>query len=126
MELDPDRSWQEHVQSIFIYCLVHFYRGIDAKFANHPLRNEMRRLPELDTQEALNEWFTTFIDDPTTQAWAMHKKTPWILSGIVRHQSRMDAKFWNMADKNSNIIECTHQKSYQSGQNSSLMTAIQK
>src|SRR5947209_20532717 len=115
-EIDSERSWDEHIQHIFIYCLVHFYRGIDAKFANHVLRDEMRRLPNLDTEDALNQWFDTFLNDSTTRAWAQHKKTTWILSGIVHDQSRMDKKFWNMADKNSNIIESTHQKSYQSGQ----------
>jgi hypothetical protein len=125
-ELDARRSWQEHIQHIFIYCLVHFFRGIDAKFASHPLRNEMRRLHELDTKEAVAQWFHTFLEDPVTRAWAQHKKVMWILSGIVRDQSRMDAKYWDMADKTSNIIESTHQKSYQSGQGCSLIVAIQK
>lgn len=129
MEIDEsgiERDWQDECEHILIYCLVHFFRGIDAKFANHPLRNEMRRLPELDSEEAISQWFDTLTNDPSTRAWAQHKKTRWILSGIVRERSRMDAKFWNMADKNSNLIESTHQKSYQSGQGCSLMIAIQK
>jgi hypothetical protein len=86
----------------------------------------MRRLPYLDTEDAINEWFDILLKDPLTCGWAQHKKTSWILSGITHNRSRMDAKFWDIADKNSNIIESTHQKSYQSGQGCSLITAIQK
>lgn len=45
-------SWQEYIPSIMLYCLVHFYGGIQEKFPQHEQYFHMRALPELHSREA--------------------------------------------------------------------------
>jgi hypothetical protein len=46
--------------------------------------------------------------DERVQAWAKHKRIPWILSGINRCYSKMQAASFDSYQENSNLIESFH------------------
>ena len=49
------RTWVEHVQSIMLYCLVHYFRGITAKYGSHEMRHKMSSIPNLESERACYE-----------------------------------------------------------------------
>ncbi|KAJ5128046.1 hypothetical protein N7448_008825 [Penicillium atrosanguineum] len=88
--IDPSRSWQQHVQSIFIYCQVHFNRNTN-RFRNTPDYRLMQSILTAQTQESCVKILRGLQASPTpgVSGWATHKIRPWILSGLNRNCSLM-------------------------------------
>lgn len=57
-------SWQEHIQSIMLYCIVHFYKGIQERFSQHEQYFQMRAPPELHSKEACLKLLTELAKIP--------------------------------------------------------------
>lgn len=122
--IDPTRSWAIHIQYILIYCRVHFARGIQSRFASHPMAHAMRSLPDLTSAEDCHELLDILTKDRETRDWALHKQRPWVLSGLNVHCSKVDHWIFESVTRNSNLIESTHHKANQYGIRHSLLSAI--
>jgi hypothetical protein len=78
--LDPSFTWQEHIQHVLMFCLVHFRRGIEQKFRNHDCYPLMLRLPTAPKEAILATLCRHRSAD--VRDWAKHKQIPWVLAGI--------------------------------------------
>jgi hypothetical protein len=59
------------------------------------------------------------------RTWLRHKQQSWITCGFLRSQSRIPAQWWDIAQKNTNLIESLHEADYiHSGTQLSILRAI--
>ncbi|KAI9881828.1 MAG: hypothetical protein M1823_006460, partial [Watsoniomyces obsoletus] len=65
------------------------------------------------------------IKDPITRAWAQHKKTSWILSGLNQNFTSMNALVFCSIQRQTNMVEAVHRRTHFLGSHQALLPAIQ-
>ena len=126
MQVDPQhRGWRFHLQHIVIYCQIHYWRGIDAKFIGHDAwKLMMKSLVDCPTADEARGLLEHFRNISETRKWAEHKLRSYVLSGLNKHCSQIDHTIWEQIKKNTNVVEASHAKSNQRGRWQSLLAAI--
>jgi hypothetical protein len=123
--LDDTQTWQNHLQYIMIFCLVHYNRNIQ-HFRDHQAYSLMKNLPFLhDSSHVLTILDQLAIDpDRKVAAWAKDKQTSWVLSGINQSFSKMNSETFRSIQRNTNNIESIQRQTKTTGRDLSLANGI--
>ncbi|KAJ5684482.1 uncharacterized protein N7477_000827 [Penicillium maclennaniae] len=125
--IDPTRTWQQHVQSIFLYCQVHFQRNLN-RFRRAPDYHLMKSILTVPSQEGCMRILNGLKGSltPGVTSWATHKIRPWILSGLNPAFSLMPTSHFKKFPKHTNLTEGLHATTNRSGIQIQLRPAIQE
>lgn len=125
--LDPRRTWQQHVSSILIYCLVHFERNIRV-FQDHPLYFDIKAIPKLESRKEVQLLFDRLKTDPIKRVrdFARRYNCQLILGGLNKHYSLMAPEFFVSVQHHTNTLESIHRKTNQMGIHQSWLGALQR
>jgi hypothetical protein len=125
-ELQPSKTWREHLLYVFILCKVHVRRAFRKKFGEH---NDLPYLTELFDASSMTE-LRDIIDEVSqrfleTANWFKNKLPPWILAGINSEASKIPEQWWANAYHHTGISESSHFMDNEAvGRKLSLLSAI--
>jgi hypothetical protein len=125
--LDPQRTWQQHISCVLIYCLVHFERNIRI-FQSHPLYYDIKSIPRLESREEVQLLFNRLKTDPNKKVrdFARRYNCQLILGGLNKHYSLMDRDLFVSVQHHTNTLESIHRKTNQMGIHQSWLGALKR
>ncbi|PGG94966.1 hypothetical protein AJ80_10071, partial [Polytolypa hystricis UAMH7299] len=87
-DLDPSKTWSEHLQHTVIFCQTHVQRNFFKKFKLHPARYLIDTIWDLpDTRDVVEHLDTIAQLYPKLKKWIDSKKKDWILAGLSAEHS---------------------------------------
>ena len=92
-DIDPSRSWRDHIQYILVFCLVHYNRNVQP-FRRHPEFRTMRELPFMSSKQQALEYLAKWKLDPLIGGWAKHKSCSWVSTRTILY--KLLYKFWGL------------------------------
>lgn len=126
--LDPGRTWDEHLQYMLVFCMVHVKRNFAKKWPKHPFRYSLNQIWEEQTLGQLTRRMDSIcILHPELKGWINNKRKPWILAGLTTEQSKVPYEWWLHARKHTSLGESSHFADNNfTGRSISLLSAVLK
>lgn len=131
-EIDPyHRSLLWQLQSIIIFCRVHFFRTITEIVSNDNkgtgVWSRMASLVDCKSEEDYDQLcdLLAAYEDPKIQNWALHKKNAVIKAGLNKNCSRIPSSLYDSIWNHTNSAEQSHHKANAGGKQLSLIEAVQ-
>ncbi|KAI1406805.1 hypothetical protein F5Y13DRAFT_196782 [Hypoxylon sp. FL1857] len=108
-DLDPSKSWQEHLQHVVIFCKVHLRRGFQSKFPGCDLGVFLDQIFGSPSRARLVEIINAATRlYPKTANWWANKLPDWLQGGLCQACSKIDPVDWSNALKHTGINESEH------------------
>jgi len=124
--LDKSRTWDEHIQHLLVFCIVHLKRNFAKRFPKHPARYViLDKLFNASSQEELRQHMQSMCAMyPELKAWIVNKQPQWLLSGLCQSESKVTTSYWIYAKKHTGDSEGSHfQENNFTGRGRSLIAA---
>jgi hypothetical protein len=128
-EIAPDRTWDEHLQHMLVFCQVHVRRNFMEKYQKHPVFHYIKLLwTDVDNLSALKEHIQSIcVTFPEMKSWYANKETNWILAGLSAKASKVPYEWRKIARKDTNASESSHaQDNFFTGTKNALLHSILK
>jgi hypothetical protein len=124
--IDPSREWDEHLQYMLVFCLVHVKRNFAKRFPTHKARYIIEQIWEAETEQKLTARMQSICTlHPELTSWINNKKKTWILAGLAKEKSKVPHKWWAYARKHTGIGESSHfQDNNFTGRKLCVLTAV--
>lgn len=115
-----------HLMHIFKSCLIHFQRNLFNKHFSHEIYNLAKSILNAPSQEIVESILDKIelSDELGAKEWAKYYKTPWIISSLNVHMSKMERNIWRKYNNNTNAAEATHALINKEGKQLKLLSAI--
>ncbi|CAG8655082.1 7545_t:CDS:2, partial [Cetraspora pellucida] len=124
--IDPSRDWKMHLIHIFKSCIVHFQQNLLNKRFSQEIYNLAKLILNAPSQELVESILDKIklSDEPGAKEWANYYKTPWIISSLNVHMSKMEHNIWRTHNNNTNSAESAHALVNKEGKQLNLLSAI--
>jgi hypothetical protein len=109
-EIALDRTWDEHLQHMLVFCQVHVQRNFIEKYQKHPVFHYIKLLwTDVDNLSALKEHIQSIcVTFPEMKSWYANKETNWILARLSAKASKVPYEWRKIARKDTNASESSH------------------
>jgi hypothetical protein len=124
---DPSRTWEEHLQHILVFCQVHLKRNLLKKFKDHPGTHIIiPKLFQSRNRAELNQNVESICRTyPELKSWIVSKLPSWLISGLVKSESKIDILYWTECRKHTGLSESSHfQENNFTGRGTNMLNAV--
>ena len=96
--INPSCEWDEHLQYMLVFCLVHVKQNFAKHFPTHKTRYIIEQIWQVETEQTLMAHMQSICTlHPELTSWINNKKTTWILARLAKEKSKVPHKWWAYA-----------------------------